>query len=246
MDLITIITPYFKKKKYIKETILSVLNQTYKNFEIIIVYDDADKSDLSYLNEIKKLDTRINLIVNKKNMGAGLSRNIGIKFSKGNYLAFLDADDIWKKDKLEIQINFMKEQNLNTTHTSYDIIDQNGKIISNRKARNFNNIKDLLKSCDIGLSTVMIKKEIVDDYCNFGDTRTKEDFIFWLRILKNNHKIIGLEENLTYWKKINDSLSSSSIQKIKDGFFVYYKYMNFGLIKSLYYLFCLSVNYLKK
>ena len=186
MDLITIITPYFKKKKYIKETILSVLNQTYKNFEIIIVYDDVDKSDLSYLNEIKKLDTRINLIINKKNMGAGISRNIGIKFSKGNYLAFLDADDIWKKDKLKIQINFMKEQNLNTTHTSYDIIDQNGKIIGNRKARNFNNIKDLLKSCDIGLSTVMINKKIVDDYCNFGDTKTKEDFIFWLRILKKS------------------------------------------------------------
>ena len=82
------------------------------------------------------------------------------------------------KDKLKIQINFMKEQNLNTTHTSYDIIDQNGKIIGNRKARNFINIKDLLKSCDIGLSTVMINKKIVDDYCNFGDTKPKKTLYF--------------------------------------------------------------------
>lgn len=97
MDLITIITPYFKKKNYIKKTILSVLDQTYQKFEILIVYDDTDKNDLNFINEIKSLDNRVNIIINDKNMGAGISRNIAINQANGNFIAFIDADDIWKK-----------------------------------------------------------------------------------------------------------------------------------------------------
>lgn len=89
-DLISVVIPYYKKKKFIEETIKSVLEQTYQNFEIIIVYDDIDHQDLPYLNKIKNFDKRINLFINKKNMGAGISRNIAIDYSKGNFIAFLD------------------------------------------------------------------------------------------------------------------------------------------------------------
>lgn len=246
MNLITIITPYFKKKKYIKETILTILDQTYTNFELIIIYDDIDKNDLAYLNEIKKLDKRISIIVNEKNMGAGISRNIAINQANGDYIAFIDSDDIWKKDKLEKQINFMKINNFLISHTSYEIVDEKNKIISKRKARNFSHFSELLKSCDIGLSTVMLQRKIITRECCFAETRTKEDFVLWLKILKNNYIIGGLDENLTSWKKLNNSLSSSSIQKITDGFLVYFRYMGFGFFKSIYYLFCLSINYLKK
>ena len=100
MDLVSVIIPYCKKKNFIKDAVLSILNQTYKYFEIIIIYDDSDLEDLSYIKEISNLDSRIYLIVNEKKIGAGLSRNLGIKSSKGTYLAFLDSDDIWKKEKL--------------------------------------------------------------------------------------------------------------------------------------------------
>ena len=86
MDLISIIVPYYKKKRFIKEAINSVLKQTYKNIEIILIYDDAERGDLDYIKSIKNLDSRIKLIVNKKNYGAGFSRNIGIKLSNGNYM----------------------------------------------------------------------------------------------------------------------------------------------------------------
>ena len=246
MELISIITPYFKKKKNIKETIISILNQTYQNFEIFIIYDDEDKNDLSYIKQIQKLDKRINLIINKKNMGAGISRNVGIKFSRGEYLAFIDSDDQWLKEKLNDQLNFMKSHNLKISHTSYNIIDKNNKKINSRIARNFILLSDLLKSCDIGLSTVMLKKEIIDDDCCFADIKTKEDFVLWLKILNKNQKIIGLDKKLTNWKKLNNSLSSSVVQKILDGFLVYYRYMNFGIFKSLYYLLCLSINSFRK
>ncbi len=245
MDLITIITPYFKKKNYIKKTILSVLDQTYQKFEILIVYDDTDKNDLNFINEIKSLDNRVNIIINDKNMGAGISRNIAINQANGNFIAFIDADDIWKKTKLEKQIDFMKKNNLKISHTSYEIINKDHKVISERKAKNFSNYNQLLKSCDIGLSTVMLKKEIVTKECCFAEIKTKEDFVFWLRILKKNYTIGGLDQNLVSWTKLNNSLSSSSFQKIKDGFSVYFRYMGFGIFKSMYYLICLSLNYLK-
>ena len=97
MKLVSVIIPYFKKIRYINKAINSVLEQTYKNFEVIIIYDDENLEDLKAVNNIKKKDKRIKVIVNKKNLGAGYSRNKGIKISKGNIIAFLDADDYWKK-----------------------------------------------------------------------------------------------------------------------------------------------------
>tara|TARA_B100000963_G_scaffold360054_1_gene389545 strand:+ start:204 stop:947 length:744 start_codon:yes stop_codon:yes gene_type:complete len=246
MDLISVIIPYYNKKSSILKTVNSVLNQNYQNFEIIIIYDDECKDDLNLLKEIKNKDNRILIIQNKKKMGAGNSRNIGIDYSKGDFVAFLDADDTWKNDKLSKQINFMKTNNYEVSHTSYSIINKNNKIIGNRLARNFLEFKDLLKSCDIGTSTVMIKKDLISDNTKFASLKTKEDFVLWLKLLKKGVKIYGLNEILTFWNKSNTSLSSSTIQKIIDGFRVYHKYMNFNYIKSIYYLLCLSVNFLLK
>ena len=106
----SIIIPYFKKKRFFKKTIQSIFNQTYQKFEVLIVYDDEDKKDLIFIKKLIKNDKRFKLIINKRNLGAGESRNIGIKMSKGKYICFIDADDIWKKNKLEIQINFMQKK----------------------------------------------------------------------------------------------------------------------------------------
>ena len=245
-DLISVIIPYYKKKKFIEETIKSVLDQTYQNFEIIIVYDDVDHQDLPYLNKIKNFDKRINLYINKKNMGAGLSRNIAIDYSKGNFIAFLDSDDIWKESKLENQIEFMKKNSLIVSHTSYDIINKHKKVISTRRARDFYAVNDLLKSCDIGLSTVIISKKIKELNLQFPNLKTKEDFVLWLSILKKNIPIIAFTKNLSYWRKLDNSLSTSVLQKLIDAYRVYNKHMNFNFIKSLYYVLCLSINFLKK
>ena len=121
------------------------------------------------------------------------------------------------------------------------------KIVGQRKARDLLSINEILKSCDIGLSTVIIeKKVIVDTKTKFPQLVTKEDFVFWLKLLKKNHKFYAFDNNLTNWTNSKNSLSSSTIQKLFDGFKVYYYYMNFNIIKSIYYLICLSLNYLKK
>ena len=246
MDLVSIIIPYFRKREYIADTINSVLRQTYKNFEIIIIYDDQDKEDLKFMKKLIKLDKRISLIINKKSLGAGLSRNNGIKRCKGKYVGFIDADDMWKKNKLELQIKFMKEKNYLISHTNYEIIDEENNIINLKTARNFHNVNDLIRSCDIGLSSVIVKKKILTRGCLFANLKTKEDFVLWLRILKKNIKIGGLQKNLMCWRKLDNSLSSSVIQKIKDGYCVYNKFMKFNFLKSLYFLFLLSLNSLFK
>ena len=121
------------------------------------------------------------------------------------------------------------------------------KIIGQRKARNLLSVDEILKSCDIGLSTVVIEKKVITKKTvKFTNLVTKEDFVFWLTLMKKNYKFYAYDSNLTNWTDSKNSLSSSTIQKLFDGFKVYKKYMHFNIIKSLYYLICLSLNYLKK
>ena len=208
MDLISVIIPYYKKRKYIKKTINSVISQSYKKIEIIIIYDDEDKEELNYIKECIQNDKRFKLVVNKKNVGVGESRNRGIKIAKGKYVSFIDADDLWKKDKLKNQINFMKNNNIKYSHTSYEIIDDRKKVIGYRKAKSYDDYLELINSCDIGLSTVTIEKKILSKKLLFPKIKTKEDFVLWLLILKKGIKIHSLNKNLVQWRKSKNSLSS--------------------------------------
>jgi len=247
MDLVSVIIPYYKKRNFVKETITSVINQSYDYLEILIIYDDTNLNDFEFLKEISKLDNRIKIINNDKRLGAGLSRNKGIEQSSGKYIAFIDADDTWVPDKLKDQISFMKKNNYQISHTSYLIINKKKKIIGQRKARDLLSINEVLTSCDIGLSTVIIEKNvIVKTNTKFPQLVTKEDFVFWLILLKKNYKFYAFDNNLTNWTTSKNSLSSNTIQKLFDGFKVYNYYMKFNMIKSIYYLICLSLNYLKK
>lgn len=248
MNLVSVIIPYFKKKKFFRETLNSVINQTFKPIEIIIIYDDSDKNDLDFIKDIIKNNNSITLIVNNRNLGAGISRNVGISKANGQYIAFIDADDIWDKNKISNQVDYMEKKKLLITHTSYSVVDENNKnIIGIRNAKDFNNVEDLIKSCDIGLSTVVINKQILkDNNLKFPTLKTKEDFVLWLMILQLNYSIIGIRSNLSIWRKSKNSLSDSSLQKIIDGYRVYNKYMKYNPLKSLYYLIILSFNYLMK
>ena len=111
-DLVSIIIPFYKKKEYIFKTVNSILNQSYTYYEIIIVYDDENLSDFDYLKKIFKSINKIKMIKNLQTIGAGHSRNKGMDNANGKFIAFIDADDIWKKDKLKNQINFMKKKKL--------------------------------------------------------------------------------------------------------------------------------------
>ncbi len=247
MVMISVVMPYYKKSEFIFESINSILNQSFKRFEIIIIDDELSEDSLKVLTKIEKLDSRIKIFRNKKNLGAGQSRNNAINLCTGEYVAFCDCDDLWKPNKLERQIKFMREFDLNFCFTSYEIINNQNLRVGFREAKKNLSFKQLRNSCDIGLSTVIIKKDVFNDYqFRFGKTKTKEDFILWLLLAKNGIEIFGIKECLVSWRKNSKSLSSSNIQKIIDGYRVYRNYLRYSRIKSLYFLIILSFNFMLK
>ncbi len=241
--LISVIIPYYKKKNYIYSTLKSALNQSHKKIEVIIIYDDQDLSDFDYLKQIIKADKRVKIIINKKNQGVSISRNKGIKASKGKFITFLDADDIWNKNKLKFQLNFMRKNKCLISHTDYKIINSKNKILGYMGVKKRLSYNDLIFSCDIGLSTVMISKKLKSKAL-FPNMITKEDYILWLKLSKK-FNIYGIQKNLGSWRKSDPSLSYFW-QKIKDAFTLYSKYEKFNLFKSLFFVLLLSLNFIKK
>ncbi len=244
MPLVSVIIPYFKKKNYIKDAVKSVLNQTFKNIEIIIIYDDENLSDYYYLIDEYKNIKNIKILKNIKNIGAGLSRNVGIKKSNGEIIAFLDSDDIWLSNKLEDQLDFMVKNSYEFTFSNYEKKLLNGSTLKVVAQKEFD-YNDLLKSCDIGLSTVMLNKKIITENL-FPNLITKEDYVAWLTITKNNIKAYNVDKSLVIWRQVKKSLSSNFLQKFFDGFRVYYIYEKFNFIKSIYLLIRLSIYSLKR
>ena len=252
LPFVTIIIPYKNNLDYLFIALRSIFNQSYKNFKILIIYDDEDKSDLSKIRQFFKgkiIKKRISykIIVNKKSLGAGYARNVGIKKSNTKYIAFLDSDDVWAKNKLKLQVSFMEKNNISFSHTSYHVINTNDKILSSRFAKKKIVFQDLITSCDIGLSTVILQSSLLNkNKLMFPKIKTKEDYVLWLRILKKIKNIRGLNLKLTYYRKTKGSLSSNKLLSLINGYKVYRNYMNYGVIKSLFYLFILSINSLKK
>lgn len=242
---LSIILPYFKKKKYIKQTLNSIINQSFKNHELIIIYDQIDRSDISYIKKIIKNKIKYKIIINKKNLGVGKSRNIGIKNSKSKYIAFCDADDVWHKKKSEVQLNLMREKKISFSHTDYNLINNRNKIIGEMVVKKTLSYNDLLRSCDIALSSVILKRSLLIESLKFGDTKTKEDFFLWLKISKRE-VIHGINKKLINWRKTENSLSSDIIQKLIDAFIVFDKVEKQNFFITFYYVIRLSIYYIFK
>ena len=242
---ISVIIPCYNNFIFFERCINSAINQTYKNIEIIIIFDDGNKKDLKNLKLIlKKKQKKIKLIINSKNMGAGLSRNKAAKLAKGKYIAFLDSDDVWTRNKLKHQLAFMKKRKITISHTSYYIIDENNVKIGFQIAKYKQTYHNLLNSCDIGLSSLMIEKNLFLKN-KFTSNKTKEDYASWLKIAKKMD-IYGLNKPLLLWRKTRNSLSSNTSQKIIDSFDIYYRKERFNFLNSTYRVIILSLNYFMK
>ena len=242
---ISVIIPSYNNFIFFERCISSVINQTYKNIEIIIIFDHGNKKDLKTLKSIlKKKQKKIKLIINSKNLGAGLSRNKAAKLAKGKYIAFLDSDDVWTRNKLKHQLAFMKKRKITISHTSYYIIDENNVKIGLQIAKYKQTYQNLLNSCDIGLSSLMIEKNLFLRN-KFTSNKTKEDYASWLKIAKKMD-IYGLNKPLLLWRKTRNSLSSNTTQKVIDAFDIYYRKERFNFLNSTYRVIILSFNYFMK
>ena len=240
---VSVIIPYYKNLKYIHKCVQSIYNQNYKNLEIILVYDDKNKSDLRVIKKKFGKYKNFKIFTNYKNLGVSMSRNKGINKAKGYYIAFLDSDDFWKKNKLKVQISFMELNNLDLSYTAYEILKNKRKVKHSVKKKYTYN--ELIKKCDIGLSTVVMRSKM-SSIGLFPNLKTQEDFALWLKYTRKKSKIMGINKYLSVWRDKPNSLSKNTIQKINDSFKVFYRLENKNILVSFYYLFILSTNKLKK
>lgn len=232
LNLISVITPLYNSEEYIVACINSVISQTYSNWEMIIV-DDCS-SDKSIDKAEKIYDERIKIIKLTENKGAGYARNIAIEQAKGDYIAFLDADDLWDPKKLQLQIKFMKESNILFSFTSFGFVNEQGQIIPKvQKALSFVDYDRMLKNNYIGCLTAMYNcSELGKVY--MPEFRKRQDWGLWLRILKKTTIAKSIEEPLAYYRIGNDSLSKNKIKLLKSNFEFYKGYMGLSFFNSLY------------
>lgn len=242
----SIVIPVYNCEKTIYETLQSVLIQTYNDYEIIIVNDSSTDGTLSEINKIKDNLSNISIINNPENLGAASSRNKGISVAKGNYIAFLDGDDVWMPDKLKKQKCIIKENNCDICCTSYDFIDKNSQKIKNTYViPEHIDYKMLLKQNYIGCSTAIVKRELLLD--NPMDKNYRhEDYALWLKLSRNGAKFTGITEPLVKYRILTGSRSFNKSKAAKGRMSIYINQEKLGLFKSLYYFAFYAINGLKK
>ncbi|WP_080147403.1 glycosyltransferase family 2 protein [Marinilactibacillus piezotolerans] len=234
--LISIVTPVYKAEKYILETIQSVQNQTYKNFEMILVDDCSPDNSAEIIKEIASTDQRIKYIKLKKNSGAAVARNKGIETAQGRYIAFLDSDDKWYSTKLEKQIGFMKQNNIAFSYTKFELINNDGTL--RKKAADLPkklNYYGLLKNTAIACSTVILDRKIIGDF-RMPLVRKGQDTATWLKILRDIDYAYLLNETLNQYRAVDGSLSSNKVQAIKRTWNTYRNLEKLPLPLAVYFL----------
>ena len=231
---VSVITPVYNAEKFLKETIDSVLKQTYKDYEYLLVDDCSTDSSADIVKEYAENDNRVKYIKLKENSGAAVARNTGLEHAQGRYIAFVDSDDLWYPEKLEKQLTFMQENNEAFTYTKYEHITEDGEIQSAPDFPERLNYSGLLKNTAIACSTVVIDREVIGDF-RMPPVRKGQDTATWLKILRDHDYAYLVDEILNQYRGREGSLSSNKIDALKRTWNTYRNLENLLLPKALYY-----------
>ncbi len=232
-ELISVIMPVYNTDKYITEAINSVLNQTYDNIELIII-DDASTDNSSKIIQSFN-DEKIKYIRLDRNNGAANARNVGIDNAKGKIICFIDSDDIWYKEKLEKQYEFIKSKNLGFVYSKYSKLYENG-IVKDIKYKflDFMQYDNLLSNTEIGTSTVMIDTNVISkENIKMKHLLTCEDTATWLRIAKLGYKLYIYNDVLTIHRVRRGSLSYNKFNTAINMIKIYRNQEKFNILKTL-------------
>ena len=233
MAEISIIVPIYNVEKYINKCIDSILVQTFSDFELILVDDGSTDKSGVISNEYVKKDTRVK-VIHKQTGGLSSARNEGIENASGKYIAFIDSDDLWKSDKLEKQVNFMEQNKIVFSYSSYEMMNEDGeKLDKIIKCKDVITYKDLLRYNKIGCLTVMIDISVIKnlqmEYINH------EDYATWLKILKQGYNAYGIDKSLALYRKRDDSLSGNKLKAAKWTWNIIRNVEKTPLLKSIFY-----------
>lgn len=234
--LVSIITPTYNCAKFIAATIDSVLAQTYKNWEMIIVDDCSQDDTQRIVEDYVSKDSRIRYYLLDKNSGAAVARTTAMNLAKGSYMAFLDSDDIWLPNKLEQQIAWMQSNGYAFSCTAYEQIDENGnsrgKIIKTIKKTSYNR---LLLDCPVGNSSVLYDVEKMGKF-EVPNIRKRNDDALWLQMLKKEKYIWGMPDVLMQYRIRKNSISSNKFKVIKYHWILYREIEHLSIFRSVFHI----------
>lgn len=234
--LVSIITPTYNCGRFIGETIESVQKQTYTNWEMVIVDDCSIDRTKEIVEEYISKDDRIKYYCLENNSGAAVARTRAMQLADGEYMAFLDADDLWTEDKLEKQLQFMKQNKYAFSCTSYEQIDEDGnltnKIVKTIPKTSYNR---LLLDCPVGNSTVMYSVKKMGKF-EVPNIRKRNDDALWLQMLKKEKYIMGMPDILMKYRIRRNSISSNKLKVIKYHWILYREIEHLNIFRSLFHI----------
>ncbi|WP_417943098.1 glycosyltransferase family 2 protein [Flavobacterium sp. RS13.1] len=252
-EFVSIITPTYNAEKYIRETLLSVVNQSYQNWEMILADDASTDNTVAIIEEFAKQDNRIKLFKLPENRGNGFARNAALEKATGKYIAYLDADDVWFSKKLEKQIQFLKTNNLHFTFSFYDSIDEEGNDLKRRvESPNPLTYKQLFFCNYVGNLTAIYDADYFGKII-LETSQKRQDWRIWLTILKEIQIAKPVPEPLAFYRIRKESVSSSKFKLIKHNFDVYREFHGHNfvfsvllMIRFLYTQLIVKQQYIKK
>lgn len=246
--MVSIITPVYNCEKLLSKTIESVINQTYTDWEMLLVDDCSLDNSADIVKKYMKKDSRIKYFKLKENSGAAIARNKALKESKGRFIAYLDADDLWKNEKLEKQVNFMLRNNYAFTCTDYEKIDESGKslnkIIRIPKKVNYNLF---LRNTIIQTVGVMVDTKLTGrNLLQMPNIRRRQDAATWCQLLKNGFDCYECPGSLSYYRVVSNSLSSNKFKAMKMNWYWYRNIEKLPLLKACFCFIGYAFNAVKK
>lgn len=244
-ELVSIIIPVYNAAAFLRETIQTVVNQTYSNWELILVNDHSSDNGKEIAASIQ--DPRIKWVDLKRNGGAAVARNKGIELASGRYICFLDADDIWKKDKLSKQISFMQKTDCAFAFTSYAFANQcgtpTGKEVHVPATITY---RQALKNTTIWTSTVMFDMAKLSKSQIYMPNVKSEDTATWWNILRQIDCAYGYDDILSLYRRGGKTLSSNKLEAVKRAWNLYKNVEQFSLAKSSYYMCRWAINAVRR
>lgn len=244
--LVSVIIPTFNSEKYIRKTLDSVFCQTYENIEVVIVDDCSQDFTVGIVKEYMEKHDNIILFCQNKNVGAGKCRNKALQLANGQYIAFIDSDDIWSKHKIEKQITLMNKTGCPFTYTAIKMIDENDKVIKNKcSIKKECDYKYLLHNTIIATSSVVIDRDKLGDI-RMSERRSGQDYSTWLSILRGGIVARGIDEAMVKYRVRKDSLSSNKLNSIVQIWDIQTKDEKICPVKVIINIFRFSFNAIKK
>lgn len=246
-DLVSVITPVYNAGTVIGRTLESVFDQTYKNLEIVIVDDCSKDNSRQVIEKYMKTHSEIVYYLQSTNQGAGAARNKALELAKGQYVAFLDADDMWHPTKIEKQIKLLEEKGGAFSYTAIQMVDESDKVVKGKREVNDQvDYKFLLKNTMIATSTVLIDRVKLGDF-RMPLRRGGQDYATWLMLLRNGTVAYGINEALEDYRVGNkNSLANNKWKSIKQVWDIQTQDEGISRLKAAYNLCFFIINAMKK